>query len=61
MPASVATICIINSEGSLVMEFKTDSFDQTFIVPVWDWTSGGYWVQVVIDNQISFSQKFIKT
>ncbi|MBI1227301.1 MAG: hypothetical protein GC192_18865 [Bacteroidetes bacterium] len=57
-PASGATIRIINSEGSLVKEFKTDSFDQTFIVPVWGWASGGYWLQYCIGSEPIISKQF---
>ncbi len=59
-PASGATIRIINAEGGLVREFKTGSFDQTFIVPVWDWASGAYWLQYSIDGSVAQSEKFIK-
>ncbi|MCF8247703.1 MAG: T9SS type A sorting domain-containing protein [Saprospiraceae bacterium] len=59
-PASRATIRIINGEGKLVKEFKTDSFNSTFIVPVWDWASGVYWVQVMVEGKLITTEKFIK-
>ncbi len=60
IPASGATIRIINGEGKLVKEFKTSSFDKTFILPVWDWASGAYWVQVVVEGEVIVSNQLIK-
>lgn len=54
-------IRIIDTAGRMKMEFKADSFNSTFIVPVWDWASGTYWAQLVSGNKIVSTEVFIKT
>lgn len=57
-PASKATIRIINGEGKLIKELDTNRFDQTFILPLWDWANGVYWLQVVDEGKIVVSKQF---
>jgi len=55
-----AAIRIIDAAGSVIKEFKVDSFDSTFIVPVWDWAIGTYWVQVTKEGNVLDSKSFVK-
>lgn len=59
-PTATATFRIINAEGRLFREFKTANLQPTFIVPVADWPSGAYWLQMTVDGTVLQSEKFIK-
>ncbi len=55
-----ATIRIIDSNGRLVNEFKANDLSSTFILPVWEWANGAYWVQVIADGELVSTEKFLK-
>lgn len=59
VPVNRVTFRIINSEGSLVKEFKTDNLNSTFILPVRDWAAGLYYLQYVENEEIRATNKFI--
>jgi Secretion system C-terminal sorting domain len=56
--ASTATFRIIEAKGCLVKEFKTDNLASTFIVPVWDWHAGAYWLQYCAGSEAVISTQF---
>jgi Secretion system C-terminal sorting domain len=59
-PAREVTFRIVDGEGHIVKAFKTNNLASTFIVPVWDWASGVYWLQYEVGGFILDSEKFIK-
>lgn len=59
-PVREASFRIINAAGVMVSKFKSDMPDVTYIVPVWDWPSGVYFLQYLEEGQVRTSQKFIK-
>jgi hypothetical protein len=58
-PVGEAMFRIVNGEGKLVKEFKSGTFNTTFILPVWDWASGVYWLQYMEDGTVRATNKFI--
>jgi hypothetical protein len=54
-----ATFRITDVQGRLVREFKTRHPEDTFIVPVWGWAAGVYFLQAAVDGQIVADEKLI--
>jgi hypothetical protein len=55
-----ANIRIVDSNGRRVKEFKANDLSSTFIIPVWDWADGAYWVQLTVDGKLVSTKKFLK-
>lgn len=51
---------IINAAGQVVREFQGGRPGATYIVPVWDWAPGVYFLQYLEEGQVRVSEKFIK-
>jgi Secretion system C-terminal sorting domain len=58
-PVREASFRIVNAEGRLMKAFQSDRPDATFIVPVWDWVAGVYFLQYVEEGVVRASEKFI--
>jgi hypothetical protein len=54
------TFRIIDIRGRVAGEFKSSDSGATFIVPVWDWAPGVYFLQCVQDGQVVCVEKFVK-
>jgi hypothetical protein len=57
---NAAIIRIIDSNGRLIKAFKANDLSSTFILPIWEWANGAYWVQVVVDGELVSTEKFLK-
>lgn len=55
-----ASFRIVDANGKVVKEKKSDSPKDTFIVPVREWASGVYWLQLIDSGRVIHSEKFIK-
>ncbi|MFQ5448238.1 MAG: T9SS type A sorting domain-containing protein, partial [Saprospiraceae bacterium] len=54
-----AAFRILNTEGRVMKEFKSDYVKDTFIVPVWDWPAGVYFLQVEAGGHVLKTEKFV--
>ncbi len=43
----------------MVKEFASDFAKDTFIVPVWDWAAGVYFLQYVESGEVRVSERFV--
>jgi uncharacterized delta-60 repeat protein len=59
-PNSGGVFRIVNAGGRLMKTFQSDRPDATFIVPVWDWAAGVYFLQYLEAGVVRVSEKFIK-
>jgi type IX secretion system substrate protein len=59
-PVREASFRIVNAEGRLMKTFQSDRPDATYIVPVWDWAAGVYFLQYVEEGVVRASEKFVK-
>jgi hypothetical protein len=53
-------IRIIDSNGRLIKEFRANDLSSTFILPVWEWPNGAYWLQLVVEGELVSTEKFLK-
>ncbi len=51
---------IINKNGNVIKEFNSLSGEATYILPVWDWTNGIYYLQYLVNEEPVHTEKFIK-
>jgi hypothetical protein len=51
---------IVSAGGRLMKTFQSDRPDATFIVPVWDWAAGVYFLQYVEEGVVRASERFVK-
>jgi hypothetical protein len=58
-PVQEATFRITDVQGRLVREFKTRHPEDTFIVPVWDWAAGVYFLQAAVKGEIVATERFV--
>lgn len=56
-----ASFRIYDINGRLVKEFVSDSPKDTFIVPVWDWEAGVYFLQYLEGGEVQAVERFIVT
>jgi hypothetical protein len=54
-----ATFRITDVQSRLVREFKTRHPEDTFIVPVWDWAAGVYFLQAAVNGEIVATERFV--
>ena len=54
-----ASFRIYDSSGRLVKEFASASPKDTFIVPVWDWEAGVYFLQFIMDGEVRALEQFV--
>jgi Secretion system C-terminal sorting domain len=59
-PVREASFRIVSAGGRLMKTFQSDRPDATFIVPVWDWPAGVYFLQYLEGGVVRVSEKFIK-
>jgi type IX secretion system substrate protein len=59
-PVREASFRIVNAEGRLMKTFQSDRPGATYIVPVWDWPAGVYFLQYVEEGVVRASEKFVK-
>jgi hypothetical protein len=59
-PMREASFRIVSAGGRLMKAFESDRPDATFIVPVWDWPAGVYFLQYVEEGVVRASEKFVK-
>ncbi|MCC6726149.1 MAG: T9SS type A sorting domain-containing protein, partial [Saprospiraceae bacterium] len=59
-PIGKAKFLVFNGNGMCVKAFKLADLSSTFILPVWSWPSGAYWLQVVVDGEPILLKEFIK-
>ena len=50
---------IVNMDGEIVREFTEGQAGDTYIVPMWEWAAGAYFLQYIMDGEIGASEKFI--
>lgn len=53
-----AVFRIVNGSGQVVKEFSGGGQGVTYIVPVWDWPSGAYWLQCSVEGEAIISKQF---
>ena len=58
-PVKEASFRIVSAEGRLVQSFQSDRPDVTFIVPVWDWAAGVYFLQYLEEGMVKGSERFV--
>ncbi len=58
--SKVAMFRIVDSNGRLVKEMKTENLNSTYVVPIHDWVNGVYWLQYMDEDRMLHSEKFIK-
>jgi hypothetical protein len=51
---------IVSAEGKVIKTFSSDNPDATFILPVWDWAAGVYFLQYLEEGVVRGSEQFIK-
>lgn len=54
-----ASFRIYDSSGRLVKEFASASPKDTFIMPVWDWEAGVYFLQYIMDGEVRALEQFV--
>ncbi len=59
-PIQNGTIRIVDDLGRLMEDFDAPPTDATFIVPVWEWARGAYFLQYLKNGEIKHTEKFIK-
>jgi hypothetical protein len=59
-PVRGASFRIVSAGGRLMKTFQSDRPDATFIVPVWDWPAGVYFLQYLEEGVVRASEKFVK-
>jgi Secretion system C-terminal sorting domain len=59
-PVREANFHIVSAGGRLMKTFQSDRPDATYIVPVWDWAAGVYFLQYVEEGVVRASEKFVK-
>lgn len=57
--AGDASFRILNAQGQLVEQFENHAPSATYIVPVWDWTPGIYFLQYLEGGEVRTSEKFV--
>lgn len=50
---------IVDSQGRVVEQFEVEQNDVTMVVPVWEWAKGVYFLQLVVDNEVVTTEKFV--
>jgi hypothetical protein len=50
---------IVDSQGRVVEQFAIEQNDVTMVVSVWEWAKGVYFLQLVVDNEVVTTEKFI--
>jgi uncharacterized delta-60 repeat protein len=58
-PGSSGVFHIVNAQGRLMKTFQSDRPYATFIVPVWEWAAGVYFLQYVEEGVVSQVEKFV--
>lgn len=58
-PLQKASFRIYYANGKLVKELQSDSPKDTFIVPVWDWAAGAYFLQYEDGGEVRAVEKFM--
>ena len=58
-PVREAGFRIVSAGGRLMKAFQSDRPGATYIVPVWDWAAGVYFLQYVEEGVVRVSEKFI--
>ncbi len=58
--AEVGTFRIIDAQGRIMKTFQSDRSDVTFLLPVWEWSPGIYFLQYWENEKIKSTRKFIK-
>ena len=58
-PLARARFRILDAAGRTVKDFSSDSPKDTYIVPVWDWAPGVYFLQYVEEGVVRASERFI--
>ena len=58
-PLARARFRILDAAGRTVKDFSSDSPKDTYIVPVWDWAPGVYFLQYVEEGMVRASERFI--
>lgn len=51
---------VVSSDGRTIKSFQRISPNDTFILPIWDWEAGVYFLQCIEGGQVIHSEKFIK-
>jgi hypothetical protein len=59
-PVREASFRIVNAAGAVVREFKNEMPGATYMVPVWDWAAGVYFLQYLESGKVMSAEKFIK-
>ncbi|MFQ5446166.1 MAG: T9SS type A sorting domain-containing protein [Saprospiraceae bacterium] len=60
LPVREASFRIVSAGGRLMKAFQSDRPGATYIVPVWDWAAGVYFLQYVEEGVVRVSEKFVK-
>ncbi len=58
--AKIATFRVVDAQGRIMKTFHSERSDVTFLLPVWEWSSGIYFLQYLENEKIKSIQKFIK-
>ncbi len=59
-PSKGTSFRIVDAAGRAVKEFQSAAADATFIVPVWGWAAGVYFLQYIEDGAVRCSERFVK-
>jgi hypothetical protein len=51
---------IVSAEGKVMKTFSSDNPDATFMLPVWDWAAGVYFLQYLEEGVVVCSEQFVK-
>jgi hypothetical protein len=60
VPVREASFRIVNAAGAVVREFKNDMPGATYMVPVWEWAAGIYFLQYLENGLVRCSEQFVK-
>ncbi len=59
-PSKGAMFRIVDSNGQVVKEMKTENLNSTYMIPIHNWANGAYWLQYLENGRVVHSEKFIK-
>jgi hypothetical protein len=60
VPVREASFRIVNAAGAVVREFRNDMPGATYMVPVWEWAAGIYFLQYLENGLVRCSEQFVK-